>query len=151
MTGSLVHSPAQILRKLLIDLGLGSMPDPTTTIIWPIFAESMPSSPDNLICTYTTQGVLQGSSMVDGEVQESYGFMIKVSTAVDRDGWSMASLIVNKIDKEVNRTTVIIDAFSYLVHSMRRTSSILNLGKGVPANKQNAYTINGTMTITQIF
>lgn len=146
---ALKFTPSVILRQLLVDLGVGTMPDPTTPTAWPIYAESMPNSPDSMICVYTTQGVLNGSVMTDGEVQEHFGFNIKVSSARPDEGWSKAQTIINALDKTINRNSVSIGPFTFLMHAITRSSGIIPLGKGIPTNKQNTFSINGTMSLTQ--
>jgi hypothetical protein len=53
MSGSLDHFPADIIRQLLIDLGVGL--DVTATD-WPAFSQKEPDSPDNVITVFDTMG-----------------------------------------------------------------------------------------------
>jgi len=77
MSGSLSHAPSQILRQLLIDLGLGA--DGGTT--WPVYAEQEPDNPDACITVYETAGMGRGRFQQSGEVQVLYGIQIRVRAA----------------------------------------------------------------------
>ena len=56
-TDDLLHSPADILRHLLVDLGAGVLPENGTKTNWPISEGQELNAPDNAICTYDTEGL----------------------------------------------------------------------------------------------
>ena len=58
MSGSLAHLPEDIVRYLLIDLSVGTLPSDVDD--WPIYATQEPDKPDNVITVYGTEGNKHG-------------------------------------------------------------------------------------------
>jgi hypothetical protein len=75
MSGSLDHFPADIIRQLLIDLGVGL--DITATD-WPAFSQKEPDSPDNVITVFDTMGRDLGRTNPDSVRSERYGIQVRV-------------------------------------------------------------------------
>lgn len=158
MSGALSHLPSNIIRQLLVDLGVGSLP--TDNISNPISIENEPNSPDNVITIYTTTSVLQGRNQNNGEMNEFYGIQIRIRNSDIQNGWIKAKKIQNEIDTVVNRNTVSIadttgtSTSSYLVHAITRTSGILSIGKEGQESRggrtdRNLFTINAIVSITE--
>lgn len=146
MSGSLTHSPAQIIAQILVDLGLGTDPDDEDD--WPIYAVSLPDTPDNAMCIYDTQGTMDGSSMIDGEVQEHHGFMVRIRATSHSVGQAKANAVVQGLDKSVRNEVVTLDSSTYLVTQTGRMSGPLNNGPE-PTSSRIIFTVNAVAALRQ--
>src|SRR3954468_4142840 len=72
-----LHTQANIIRWLLIGLGIGVDPDISPQGTWPIYSTSEPDTPDAVITIFNTTGQMDGRSMF-GEEYEHYGFQMRV-------------------------------------------------------------------------
>ena len=100
-TDELLHSPADILRHLLVDLGAGVLPEDGTKTNWPIAEGQELNAPDNAICAYDTEGFDFGRAQVTGQRFEHYGVMLRVRSKVERVGWVKARSLCTIMDQEV--------------------------------------------------
>ena len=147
MSGALAHSPADILRYLLIDLGHGTLP--SDGALWPIYESQEPNLPDNVITTYNTTNVHQGRVMSDGEVQERYGIQIRVRATTELIAFVKSQAITISLDQDVYLKGVTINGSGYLVHAVSRISGPMSIGKETPDSKRDLFTINVTAAIRQ--
>ena len=147
MSGSLDHSPADVVRQLLIDLGLGTNPDDSGA--WPIYCSQTPSTPDSAITVYDTEGRQGGRVMTDGERQEHSGIQIAIRDANHVNGFAKSKLLAIALDKTVSQNSVVISEATYLVHSISRTGDVIVAGKNVPTDKRNLFTINAVVSLRQ--
>lgn len=157
MSGALTHSPADVLRRVLIALGLGTDPDAEPLGLWPIYAAAQPDTPDNVITLYDTVSVLQGRAMVTGEVMEQHGVQVRVRAATHDLGYQKARAVVVAMDESVYQESVTLDdpgvgtaASSYLVHAVSRRGGILALGKELPASKRSLFTVNALVSVREV-
>ena len=146
MAGNLTHSVADIVRNLIIDLSLGTLP--SSSAAWPVFAEREPDKPDNCITVYGSQGRDQGRMMIDGEREIQHGVQISVRSQNTTTGHQKALTIATTLDDSVKQTSVTFSAKTYLVHSVNRTSDVLYAGKD-PDTKRNLFTINAVVPLEQ--
>ncbi len=147
MSGSLSHSPADIVRRLLIDLSQGT--DPSDGGSWPIFTGAESDTPDNAITIYDAASILGGRTQIDGEVQEHYGFRVRVRAVSHAVGDAKARAIAIVLDETVYQDTVTIGAIQYLVQAVSRKSGVLRLGKEVPGSRRHLFTINAVVALRQ--
>lgn len=144
---SVVHSPAQIIQQLLIDLGLGSQ-HPLTP--WPVFATAEPNTPDEVITVRDTGGRDQGRIQFTGERIENPGIQIRVRANNHPTGWSKAKEIANALDQRVLGTDEVdLGVKRYLINNVSRTGTILPIGKA-PESNRLLFTFNALVTITDI-
>jgi hypothetical protein len=148
MANTLTHSPADIIRWLLVSLGLGSDPDEGAP--WPVYAAGEPNAPDNVITVYDTAGTDDGRSMIDGEVMGHNGVQIRVRSTTHPVGYAKADAVWTALCEEVYDNTVTIDGVSYLVHSVNKIGDVLALGKEVPASKRSLFTINAVVSVRAV-
>jgi hypothetical protein len=143
----MLHRPADIIRWLLIDLGVGT--DPEDGDDWPIYVSNEPDEPDSCITIYDTAGQVDGRSQIDGEIYEHYGFMIRVRGVKSRGVYPRASLIAQQMAENVRMETVVIDGGDerYLVHAINRKGGMNDLGKETPTSERNIVTINAIAAI----
>lgn len=138
--GPLLHSPADILRWLLVQLGLGT--DPGNAGSWPVYCSSEPHAPDNCITTYDTEQRGDGRSQISGEMFQHYGVQIRIRSVDHPTGYVKANALANALDQSVYQEVVTVSGTRYLIHAVSRSSAVLPLGKEVPASKRSLFTIN---------
>jgi hypothetical protein len=140
------HSAGHVLRRLLIQLGLGS--DMGTD--WPVFVTVEPDMPDNVITIYNTQGELLGSLQPTGEVVEHYGCLVRVRSGGYDPGWTKADEIRYTLDELVRITPVSVNGNSYEVVAVNRSSGVLELGPDPANGKRDLFTLNYTLPLRRI-
>ena len=145
---ALSHSPADIIRYLLVDLARGSLPEDETT--WPIYVSQEPDSPDSCITLYDTSGILEGRAQISGEIQEHYGIQLRVRAASPTVAYSKISELNSWIDECVRNNVVTIESSQYLVYAITRKGGILSLGKELSASKRNLYTVNAIVSLVPV-
>lgn len=148
MSGALSHSPADVVRYMMIDLSLGTIP--TAGGSWPINVSVEPDSPDNCITIYDTEGIQSGSEQVGGEVQEHHGFQVRVRSPTHAVGYAKARAIAQALDTLVAYETVTISSNTYRVESVSRRGDVLVLGKDMSNTKRDLFTINYLVSITKL-
>lgn len=150
---ALTHSPAQIIRFLLIAAGGGVLPSNGGS--WPIFAWQEPDQPDNVATLYDTSGKMDGR-VHDGEQQQHEGVQLRVRSAIANDGNNKIRALVEILDKQVLNTLVVCNnvpgpgTSSYRVHSVTRPGTILSIGKDTPTTKRAIFTCNLLVSVEQI-
>lgn len=143
MSGSLAHSPARIIRQLLVDLGYA-----TDSGDWIGYYTHMPDVPDSAICVYHTEGKEGGRTVSDGERQEMYGIQIRIRT-LDPEGIKAEQIKIG-LDQDVYRDTVVIETATYLVQAITRMGNVLPLGPENPTSRRRLFTINATVSLNQV-
>jgi len=147
MSGALNHSPADIVRYLLIDLSQGTLPSDSDS--WPIHVAREPDTPDSVITVFDTSGRLDGRAQVSGEMLEHYGIQVRVRDTNPVEGFAKAQDIAIALDQTAYQDTITINSDTYLVHAVSRTGGILGLGKETPTSKRNLFTINAVVELRQ--
>lgn len=146
MPGTLIHSPADVVRRLLIDLGLGTNGGAS----WPVFTDAEPNVPDNCITVRDTQGRDGGRDMVTAERAEHHGIQIRVRAGTQSAGYTKARAIAVALDSSVYQEMVVVAAGAggaYKVHAITRTTDVIALGKEVPTAKRSLFTINALISV----
>lgn len=173
MSGLLTHSPADVVRRLIIDLSLGTFP--TSPLgAWPVYTDGTPELPDGLIVVYDTIPKYQGRNHHTGYVYEHHGISIKIRSGIEPEAAQKANQIAQALDT-VKRQTVTVPALTisgfslpqteYLVHSMNRayqlrgSASYLYLGKErtqtnvndiVLTSQRPLFGLNFSVSLTQV-
>lgn len=153
MSGALTHSPADIVRNLLIELSQGTAPADSDS--WPIYVGQEPDSPDSVITITDSTNILQGRFMF-GEVQEKHGFQVRVRDPEHYGGYEKSQAIAIALDSMASNTVVAVgdDAGTgsqlYTVYAVSRKGGVIALGKDVPRTKMYLFTINAVVTVRQV-
>jgi len=147
MPGPLDHSPADIVRYLIIKLSQGTLPSDNG--VWPVYASNVPDTPDSVITTTDTVGLHQGRTQNEGRVQERYGFQVAVRSVGHTNGYSKAQAIVVALDESAYQDLIRIDTTDYIVWAISRTTGVLAVGKETPDSKRDLFTVNGTVSINK--
>lgn len=145
----LLHSPADIIRWLLVAKSEGTSPLLTPLQPWPIYRGNEPTVPDECLTVYDTTAQADGRSMIDGETWRHEGIQVRIRAADYTPAFAKARSIARTLDESVYNDTVAIDGHHYLVHSVSGTN-LLVLGKGVPDSKRNLCTVNGLVALRRL-
>lgn len=147
-TGTLTHSPADVLRRLLIAIGQGVTPASGTNSNWPIFESQEPSSPDNVVTTYDVDGRDFGRTGLTGERFEHHGVQVRVRAATKPVCWRKMREICVALDEDVYQESVTIDGTNYFVHAVHRVSKPLYNGLE-PGTQRHVYTMSVIVNLHQ--
>ena len=150
MSGALTHSPADIVRQLLIDMNLGEASTPTASPSWSVYVGAEPNAPDSAVTVYDTEGSIAGFTQPDGEAQEYHGIQVRVRASDYATGYARARAIAVGFDEDVNRDNVTVDSVNYCVCSVTRTSDVLSLGADKPASRRQLFTINARANVRKL-
>lgn len=142
MSGTLNHSQAEIIRQLLIDLGLGS-----SASAWPVYYSNEPDTPDNCITVYNKVGSVQGRTHDNGETQEHHGVQVRVRSITHSVGYLKARRIAEAFDTQVRLEVVTVDTDEYLVHAITRNSDVFSIGFESPTSRRRLFTVNAVVSI----
>src|ERR1044072_4595374 len=112
--------PSALIRKLLIDLHLG-----TASGEWPIYVAFLPETPNEAIVVHDTAGKLDGRIMEDGEQVEHPGVQIRVSGQNYPDASNKAQSIALAIDAQRKVLVVVSPEESYTVFNISRTGAVI--------------------------
>lgn len=140
----MTHSPADVVRHVLIGLGLG-----TASGAWPVFVDSEPNAPDNCVTVYDTQGLDQGRDMNSGEMLGPVGFQVRIRAADHQTGWAKADAIAEMMAKSVYQRQVAISGRVYVVHAISRVGNVIRLGKEQNGNR-SLFTVNAVTNVRQL-
>lgn len=149
--GHLDHSPADILRYLLIAHGIGTYPSGRSNPEWSIFVDNEPNSPDGVITVYNTIGRTLNRTQPDGQISEMHGIQVRVRSSLSDDGWAKIRTIAIELDEQTYQETVTIGSATYCVHSFSRTGQIIPFpGKDAETpTKRSIHVFNGLLTVVQ--
>lgn len=145
------HSPAQVLRAVLLAAGLGVDPDVDPDSEWPIYVNHMPDegAADKAIFVYDTSGTKDGRLLASGTVIEHPGFQVRLRALDHPTVWAKLKAVADYIDAAPASTTVAVGGTTYAVRNISRTGTPLNLGtQGAPRRRQQ-FTLNGILTIAE--
>lgn len=150
MSGTLTHSPSDIVRQLLVNLGVGVLPVNGTITNWPIGCDTEEDSPDNFITVQGTVGRKSGRLSFSGEVVEHHGIQIRIRSQTHPAGWTKARSVAVTIDESIRNEYVTIGGTQYAVHALTRESGPVPLGRETPTSQRRLFTLNATVTLRQL-
>lgn len=145
----LLHSPADILRTALVALGQGT--EPSSHGAWPLFATGEPSSPDNAVTVFDTQGGSDGRAMGSGELFQHWGVQVRVRSVDHATGWHKTGAIRYALSTGCYQQGVVMtDSTTYLIHAVTNIGEVVALGKEVPSSKRNLFTLNAKVSVKRV-
>lgn len=153
---TLAHSPAEVIRYLLIQLGLGTDPEARPQGLWPVAAAGELTTPDETITVYDTAGTGDGRTMPDGAAHEHQGFQVRVRSRTHRGGgWAKANVVRETLARSVELTTVTFTedgvTYRYLVRCVTGIGSVIVVGKETPTSRRSIFTLNAVVALEQQF
>lgn len=140
------HSPADVVRRLLVDLGEGSSPDATPLGAWPVYEDKEPSEPDEVITVYDTAPRLDGRSMIDGEQFQHWGITVRVRGRTKTSAYRKAESIRVSLNERVKTNVVTIEASKYVVAAVCGVQ-LVRVGDDSPQTRRHLYNLNMTAAI----
>lgn len=146
MSVTLTHSVNDIVRRLLVNMGHGTLPSVNGS--WPIGVER-PNSPDNCVTVRDTTGRVEGRLQPTGEVQEHFGIQVEVRSAVKNVGQLKAQEITYACDREIKNTTVTFESKTYNIINVNRVGTVMSIGRETPESMRELFTFNALVTIVQ--
>ena len=147
MSTSLTHSPADVIRWLLVSGSLGT--NPSLGLTWPIYASDDPDLPDDLMTVYDTAGVTQGRLQETGETAEHRGVMVQIRGIDQPTTWAKADAVRAYLDESVHNEIITVGGSQYVVHAVTRKSGPISLGRE-PTTSRFLFTLNAVVSLRQI-
>ena len=145
---------AEIIRQLLIDEGHGVVFNRLETPAnkaWSVFISREPDTPDKCITIFDTAGILQGRLHDSGEVQEQFGFLVRLRSDDSRLGTNKLREIVEFLDEDIgSKEVVVTDATgtsttTYTIGDASRRSAIIPLNVDEDNSSRYLFTVNYTI------
>ena len=152
MSGNLDHSPDDIIRNLIIDLGDGTAPDDGSN--WPVYCRKEPDTPEDVITVYQAANVLHGKEHPTGVMAEHYGAQVRVRAADYYTGWDKIQNIAVSLDGVTPREVEVGDvagtgSATYTVYAVTRRSGPAHIRDSRQPHKLDLFTFNVIAAITQ--
>lgn len=156
MAGLMTHSAADVVRWLLINLGHGTRPSVGEE--WPISMGKEPSSPDDAITVYATEGTNHGRTMPDGERQGNQGIQVRVRSGTGPRGFQKALALATALDGVYWATVTVpantagvypVAAGTYSVQSVRNVGDVVGIGTEAPTSERQIFVFNAEVTLKQ--
>lgn len=148
----MVHSAADVVAHLLVDLGLATGPGPGAA--WPVHVTNEPDLPDDCITVYKTEGRSPGRLMFTGETVMYPGVQVRVRSARPDTGWVKADAIRVALSESVYQRTVhmTIDGthYHYLVHCLHEVGDVIHAGVDRPRSERDIHTVNVLVDLKQL-
>lgn len=146
MSETLDHSPAHVVRQMLMDLGHCSASS------FPAYVNYEPPTPDDCVTVFDTQGTDHGRTAPDSERQVHHGIQVRVRSQYPEAGYRKARQIALALDGVYDLgVTVVGDVTrSYVVLSVNRTSEVLSLGREVAESKRPLFVVNALVPLRQV-
>lgn len=141
---------ADILRNLLLDLGLGSE---VMANDWSIAIGEIPEDPDNVMCIYDTSGVSDGRIMANGQRVEHPGVQIRVRSLDYWAGRNKAEEVALALDAVLRRDVSLDEesvSATYSVQNITRTGTVNALGAEESDRRRFHFTINAILTLRKV-
>ena len=152
MPGLLTHSPADVIRHMLISMGHGVLRSTSPNGSWPIFVGNESDSPNNAVSVFDTRGRTHGATHVDGQYHEHHGIQVLVRAETYPVGWTKADQIRNALEVSMYQEQVTISGTRYSIHSVARdrVGGVLALGKDKSDSKRSLFSINALVIVTML-
>lgn len=148
MSLPLLHSAADILRALVIDLGLGA--DPDLGGAWPVYVASEPSMPDNCVTLTDTTPQYDMRAMIDGETSFHLAWQVRVRGADHPTGQNKIDAIRVGLDEQIYANKLTLGSAVYIVYNVAKSGGVLYLGTDVPNSKRSLFTLNGYVALRRL-
>lgn len=146
----MTHSPANVMKWLLVALGVGTSPELSPLQAWPLYDSSEPGQPDNCITLYDTQGTDDGRSMLDGKLWQHHGFQVRVRSTDQPTGQLKADAVRLCLSQTIYHNSVNRQGKTYRVWNCAKIGQTIYIGKDKPRSERSLFTINATVALEQL-
>lgn len=148
MAGSLLHSPADVIRHLMVARGYGTLP--SSNGAWPISVDKENKGAESTITVYNDEGIDRGRIMIDGHRPNLEGYQIRFRSTDPKAAWLKARAVAVAMDALYLVTVPINDEGGvrryYTVHSVNR-GLIIPLQDNVPDSIHGVCVFNALSSI----
>jgi hypothetical protein len=142
-TITLLTSPADMIRQLLLDLGLTNI-----TGRWTTYVGFLPESPDDAVCVYDTAGKPDGRLMATGEQVVHEGIQVRVRGVSYPDVWAKSKEIATGLDVVGRILIALSSTEAYTLANVSRTGDIISVGvEEEGGRRRHHFTVNAIVTI----
>jgi hypothetical protein len=143
LDSSFRSSPADIVRQLLLDLGLSASAGK-----WVTYVGFLPDTPDNALCVYDTAGIPDGRIMRTGRQIVHEGIQIRVRGLSYPEVWVKAKMIAVGLDALHKVLVALSSAEAYTLLNVSRTGDIIPAGiEEEGGRRRHHFTVNAVVTI----
>ena len=143
-SASAIHSPAEIVAQMLVDLGVATGPGGTG--VWPVFSTGITDKPDDVIAVTDTSGMADGRPLLPGsDPEQHYGVQITVRGATHPRAWIKATAIRSALASVYLRTVHVgtgADHRDYTIPAVVKLDPIIVVGKDRPQSNRVLMTLN---------
>ena len=150
----MTHQAADVVRQLLIDLGLCASHTDTPAAVWPVFVTNEPDDPDNCVTFYNTSPVTDGHDQTTGDAFQHEGVMVRVRATHDDVGYAKADAVKRGLCRvtlrQVDVTNARVGDASYVVNAITLASGPLPNGKDSPSSDRDVFTLNFLVSATEV-
>lgn len=148
MSNTLLHTPADVVRHLIVNLGLGTLPSLDSD--WPVGVSQEPALPDNCLTVFDAgESGAQDERTMDGGMAERYPFQVRARGVDDRTAWRKLDSIRTAL-AAVYQQGVSISPSTYSVQAVVKIGTILSLGKDVQTSKRSVFVMNAQVVVRQL-
>lgn len=151
MSLPLLHTPADILSRVLIGRGYLVAPGSGTTA-WQAYVGGWPdNAPDRVVTVQDTAGVDQGRSQGTGETFQKYGIQLLLRADRQDAGALKALALRRQIAEEVGSDGYVtvtvpaqtgVGAATYQLTGVSGVGQVLPLGKEAPNSRRSMFSMN---------
>jgi len=141
------HSGADVLLTHLINVGVATLPSLVQP--WPGTVGIMPTSPDEALTVYDTNGRMDGRYLGSGKTIDHPAFQIRFRSRTARSANKRILKVQGKLDL-VKRSLVTIEGKQYRIQAVRRSTTIFSLGPEEGNPQRYLFTINGFITYSLV-
>jgi hypothetical protein len=145
----LVSSPADVLSRMLVNLGLVTDPTASPLQAWPAFVNDEPDEPESCVTVYDTANRSDGRRMTDGYRVYHRGVQVRVRAALVEVGFAKAEAISFGLDAAAYPLVVAVDTERYKINNVS-TLGVMRVGKDVPSVKRVIHTLNMYVSIVRL-
>jgi hypothetical protein len=154
MPGAVLHPVSKIIQKFLVAQGVGVDGGASPLGTWPVFYDEEPTDPDAVITVVNSSPVRDEATMIDGEVYERQGVMIRLRHSDGDAGYAKTDAVKQLLDsygcQSSPPTVLVVDSTRYLIRRVMRTTGVTNLGRTVPTSDRLAWTINALVNLRKL-
>lgn len=143
----MTHTPAHIMREVLINHGEAYLPPDGVGSDWPVYVGSLPITGDRAIALYNMTGNLEGRYMSTGETVDHPQVHFSVRGRNDVQA-SEKLLGLMEMADTISREAVSLDGKDYTVQAVHRRTGILSFGEE-PERQRNVVAFNAIVTILE--
>lgn len=137
-----MKSAAEVVRQLLVDLGVADDPPDGA---YPARALGEEDTPDDHITVYNTTAARLGRVHTSGKFVQNPGFQVRVRSGDETTALVKADAIRTALSG-VLRRTVTVDAVDHTVQCVSQLGEVIDLGVDTPQTRRRLCTLNGVLT-----